>query len=283
MTRLLVSVRSAAEAEAALAGGAAVIDVKEPTHGRSAGPTTRSSPTWSRTVAGRAPVSAALGELRDRPERELAVVPAVAGLREMRPGWVRGEQGDWWRSAIDALAGAVQETAPSCRMVVVAYADWRRAQAPPPDEVCTFVCRRPGWGLLLDTWGKDGLTLLDWMSRVEMDRICRVCRDAGVTIALAGSLGRSLIRTLKPTAPDWFAVRGAACEGLQPNRRRRCRQGARIGRSPSGPSGRQSRKLTARTCKDGAGRPQRPREPFIDEAAFRRFFPVHALRESSRI
>ena len=44
---------------------------------------------------------------------------------------------------------------------------------PPPDEVCTFVCRRPGWGLLLDTWGKDGLTLLDWMSRVEIGRMCR--------------------------------------------------------------------------------------------------------------
>ena len=33
MTRLLVSVRSAAEAEAALTGGASVIDVKEPTRG----------------------------------------------------------------------------------------------------------------------------------------------------------------------------------------------------------------------------------------------------------
>ena len=33
MTRLLVSVRSAAEAEAALSGGASVIDVKEPTRG----------------------------------------------------------------------------------------------------------------------------------------------------------------------------------------------------------------------------------------------------------
>ena len=75
--------------------------------------------------------------------------------------------------------------------------------------------RRPGWGLLLDTWGKDGLTLLDWMSRVEIDRLCRACRDAGVRTALAGSLSRSLIRTLKPTAPDWFAVRGAACVGLQ--------------------------------------------------------------------
>ena len=33
MTRLLVSVRSAAEARTALAGGADVIDVKEPAHG----------------------------------------------------------------------------------------------------------------------------------------------------------------------------------------------------------------------------------------------------------
>ena len=32
-TRLLVSVRSADEAEAAIAGGADVIDVKEPSHG----------------------------------------------------------------------------------------------------------------------------------------------------------------------------------------------------------------------------------------------------------
>ena len=53
------------------------------------------------------------------------------------------------------------------------------------------------------------------MKPVEIDRLCRVCRDAGVRTALAGSLSRSLIRTLKPTAPDWFAVRGAACVGLQ--------------------------------------------------------------------
>ena len=105
--------------------------------------------------------------------------------------------------------------------------------------------------------------------------MCRVCRDAGVTIALAGSLGRSLIRTLKPTAPDWFAVRGAACEGLHRTAAVDAEQGARPGRSLGTGHGRHSRKLTARTRKDGAGRPQRPREPFIDEAALRRLFPIH--------
>ena len=106
MTRLLVSVRSAAEAEAALAGGAAVIDVKEPARGALGRADDAVIADVVRAVAGRAPVSAALGELRDRPERQPAVLPAVAGLRQMRAGRLRGD-GDWWRPATDALARAV--------------------------------------------------------------------------------------------------------------------------------------------------------------------------------
>ena len=189
MRGLLVSVRSAAEAEAALAGGAAVIDVKEPKHGALGRAADAVLADVVRAVAGRAPVSAALGELRDRPDANLP--SSLPSLVYVKCGLARcaADPGDGWRSAIDALACAVEASAPSCRMAVVAYADWRRAQAPTPDEVCTFVCQRPGWALLLDTWGKDGLTLLDWMSCVEVHRMGRVCRDAGVTIALAGSLG----------------------------------------------------------------------------------------------
>src|SRR5204862_496021 len=63
MTGLLVSVRSAAEAKTALAGGADIIDVKEPRRG-ALGPADRI--VWKEIleiVDGRVPVSAALGEL----------------------------------------------------------------------------------------------------------------------------------------------------------------------------------------------------------------------------
>ena len=60
MTRLLVSVRSAAEAEAALAGGAAVIDVKEPTRG-------------------------ALGRADDARDRRRGAQPSPAGRRSAPP------------------------------------------------------------------------------------------------------------------------------------------------------------------------------------------------------
>jgi uncharacterized protein (UPF0264 family) len=38
-----------------------------------------------------------------------------------------------------------------------------------------------------------------------------------VQVALAGALGPAEIDRLLPLAPDWFAVRGAACRGRSRN------------------------------------------------------------------
>src|SRR5262245_43921805 len=63
MTGLLVSVRSAAEAEIALAGGADVIDIKEPDRGALGAADPAVWQAVLRVVNGRAITSAALGEL----------------------------------------------------------------------------------------------------------------------------------------------------------------------------------------------------------------------------
>jgi (5-formylfuran-3-yl)methyl phosphate synthase len=215
MTRLLVSVRSAVEAETALVGGAALIDVKEPARGALGRADDDAIADVVRVVAGRAPVSAALGELLDNPQARIPTCLTSLAFVKCGLAECATDEDNRWRSELDALGDAVREAAPLCRMVAVAYADWRGARAPSPDEICAFVCERPDWGFLLDTWAKNGLTLLDWVSRVELDRLCRVCHNAGAPIALAGSLGCGVIRALKPTAPDWFAVRGAACHGLE--------------------------------------------------------------------
>jgi uncharacterized protein (UPF0264 family) len=202
MAELLVSVRSVAEAAAALAGGAALIDVKEPRHGslgRAGDSTIRAVHAW---VADRRPVSAALGELVDCP----APVPDVA-LTFAKWGLSRCRDLTDWPSQLLRLSQRQR----GIQAVAVSYADWRSAQAPEPNEVCDFACRH-GWSvLLLDTWTKNGLTLLDWLSVTEIDRICRRCRASGVRIALAGSLGPEEIRRLREVQPDWFAVRGAVC------------------------------------------------------------------------
>src|SRR4051794_10666436 len=65
MIGLLVSVRSAAEAVEALAGGADIIDVKEPSRGSLGRADDAVAAEVLAEVDGRRPVSAALGELAD--------------------------------------------------------------------------------------------------------------------------------------------------------------------------------------------------------------------------
>jgi uncharacterized protein (UPF0264 family) len=202
--KLLVSVRSAREAEAALAGGAALVDVKEPRHGSLGFAGARTIAAVVRGIAGRCPVSAALGELTEShplPHTGLAFAKwGLAGYRNW-PHWP------------DELRHAASVLPPGCRPVAVAYADSARADAPTPTEVCEFACAQ-GWGaFLIDTWRKDGSTLLDWVSVADLHHLRARCRTGGLPIALAGSLGVEQIGSLRALRPDWFAVRGAACRG----------------------------------------------------------------------
>jgi (5-formylfuran-3-yl)methyl phosphate synthase len=208
---LLVSVRSAAEAEAALEGEAHLIDVKEPHRGslgRAAG--ARIAEVIER-VGGRRPVSAALGELGDPADAAPHSGPGLAYAKWGLSGL--GVYSDWrqrWRGACRRVA----ETDPACRVVAVAYADWKSVAAPSVEEVAALARERPGGVLLVDTFQKGpGQTLLDLLSPDEVIRLCRSCREAGVRVALAGSLGATEIEALRPAQPDWFAVRGAVCVG----------------------------------------------------------------------
>jgi uncharacterized protein (UPF0264 family) len=100
--------------------------------------------------------------------------------------------------------------------VTAAYADWQEVDAPPVADVLAFSRRRPGGVLLLDTCRKaPGRTLLDLVSVSELARLRRACAEAGVRLALAGSLGLAEVVALLPLRPDWFAVRGAACAAGQ--------------------------------------------------------------------
>jgi hypothetical protein len=202
---LLVSVRDAAEAAAALRGGADVIDVKEPSRGPLGRADAATIAAIVRIVGGRVPVSAARGELRDR-RPEVADLPAE--LRYVKWGLARLSGENWQRRLSDVRPVGV------CQIVSVAYADYCQADAPSPAEVAEFVVASDRWPvLLIDTFDKNGSTLLDWLSVEKITSMVRTCRDAGVQVALAGSLRTETIVRLRDVRPDWFAVRGAACDG----------------------------------------------------------------------
>jgi (5-formylfuran-3-yl)methyl phosphate synthase len=204
--QLLVSVRSAAEALTALEGGAALIDVKEPANGslgRADAPLIRAV---VRAVARRRPVSAALGEWID----DAGSIPD-ADLTYVKWGLAGCNGNADWRPELTKMLS--QPARP--QLVLVAYADAECAKAPPVEAVFALAAEHPGSVMLLDTHCKDSRvrrTLLDWLPVPWVADLCARARAAKVKVALAGSLGLAEIRTLLPIRPDWFAVRGAACE-----------------------------------------------------------------------
>lgn len=215
MAQLLVSVRSAEEAATALAGGAHLIDVKEPARGSLGRADATVVDEVVRLVAGRRPVSAAFGELL---EPQPPHVPE--GLSYIKWGLAGCESEGDWRHRLLSAKRFVEHTAFSCQptCVAVAYADHQRASAPTPVAVVDFASAN-GWQVLLvDTWRKDGTTLLDWLSLGELASLRRQCRASEIRIALAGSLGVEEIEQLRRLEPDWFAVRGAACREGQRTR-----------------------------------------------------------------
>src|SRR5262249_44394778 len=152
MTQLLVSVRAPAEVAPALAGGAALIDVKEPSRGPLGKADDAVIAAVLAAVAGRCPVSAAMGEVARAPLPP--TLPECDYLKWGLSGCSRRGPGrhDWRRLLAEAAVG-VSARSPRTQAVTVAYADWHLAEAPPVEDVCAFAGQRPGV-LLLDTFTK---------------------------------------------------------------------------------------------------------------------------------
>ena len=207
MTRLLISVRNVQEAEDALAGGADVIDVKEPRHGPLGAAPAEVVRSVIESVSGRAPVSAALGELAQNVDRtewgRLPLSFAKIGLARCT------ELPDWRR----ALSSAWEDLPAEIARVAVAYADWQRCQSVSPEEVVEAAADIGSRVLLVDTYSKQQ-RLLDFVTLGSIKSWAVLAERRGLRFVLAGSLRRSQLATIVPECcPHYVAVRGAACEG----------------------------------------------------------------------
>ncbi len=220
MTQLLVSVRSTAEAESALVGGADWIDIKEPRRGSLGRADERTIADIMTFVAGRRPVSAALGEWSTTPVEDSgrATLPkrATLPLPHPCPGFVKIGLADTanrnWRDGLRSLQRALANRC-AASLIPAAYADWRRASAPPAGDVLQFAIDEGCPGFLIDTWQKDGTTLLDWCALGELAGWCELAHKHGLFVALAGSLKEADLAKVLPLRPDVIAVRGAVCRG----------------------------------------------------------------------
>jgi (5-formylfuran-3-yl)methyl phosphate synthase len=214
--RLLVSVRSAAEVGAAVAGGADIVDAKEPAAGSLGAVSGRVLREIALSLPAGVPLSIALGEPKD----VAALEAAMAVLHGLTPRPSRAyvkiglsAAGDGAEALLSALVDLASRTPIRPSVVAVAYADYVAAGVPTPGTVAHLAAAAGADGVLLDTWGKDGGDLFHHLAEPAIHAWIGQVRAAGLLVALAGSLSIKGIRAVAELPADIVGVRGAACVG----------------------------------------------------------------------
>jgi uncharacterized protein (UPF0264 family) len=209
--KLLVSVVSVEEARRALAGGADIIDVKDPGEGALGAPAPAVVSAVAQAVGTAAPVSAALGDLPCLPHTAALAArgAACSGAGYVKVGLRGARDLDSAVALMQAVAAAV---GPRTAVIAAAYAD--AAALHPPALAPAWlplVAQRTGIaGVLVDTFVKDGRGLYGWLPEAEVAQLVARTRAVGATFAVAGQLRRG---QLARVAADVVGVRSAVCRG----------------------------------------------------------------------
>jgi uncharacterized protein (UPF0264 family) len=204
-TRLLVSVRNLAEALLARAADVDLIDVKEPRLGSLAAALPVDLQEIASELPQGTPLSAALGELYGEHLRPAQLPPA---FRFGKIGLAHAASSDWQHCLLQYHRQFHTATKP----VAVIYADYSACRAPAPESILQFAAEQNMKAVLIDTYFKDGQTVLDVLSQQRLSELLQKAREAQMTSVLAGSLSKAELTTALQLHPDYVAVRGAVCE-----------------------------------------------------------------------
>jgi uncharacterized protein (UPF0264 family) len=210
--RLLVSVRDRDEAIAAIDGGCDILDVKEPDRGslgmadltamKSANEAAR-----SRSIA----TSVAFGELTDWIDR-IAIPKLPDEIDFVKLGLSRARSINNWKDRYGEVRRRFDQVAKrALKWITVIYADDKLADSPEASELVDVAVEADCAGMLIDTYQKNGTSLLDYWSPDELNAIAIRARRAGLSIAVAGSLRLNSLPALVGIPFDVIAVRTVVC------------------------------------------------------------------------
>lgn len=201
MTGMLASVNSVEEALLALTANVDIIDLKQPALGALGALETDLVTTIVKTINGRCPVSATVGDLPMQPDIVCQAVQTMAstGVDYVKIGFFPG--GDWQKT-IEKLALLTQAT----NLIAVLFADSQ------PDFAVVDLLKNAGFkGAMLDTMDKSRGSLTQVMTKTNIARFAGLAKDRALLCGLAGSLRLTDVAELMPYQPDYLGFRGALC------------------------------------------------------------------------
>jgi dihydroneopterin aldolase len=201
MTLFLASVRDAAEARLAQAGGADIIDFKNPADGPLGALSPEEAAAIRAALGPGAVTSAVLGNLPTTPHALLPAAErmAASGVDYLKFGIFPGYDA---QAAIAALAPLARRV----RMIGVFFAD-----AEPDFSLLGTLAEFGHAGALLDTLDKGKGGLLTHLDIAQLAAFTAECRRLGLKAGLAGGLEPPDIPRLLLLAPDLLGFRSALC------------------------------------------------------------------------
>jgi uncharacterized protein (UPF0264 family) len=200
--QLLISIRSAEEAEIALQGGADIIDVKEPAKGVLGAAPMQVTRDIVQRVGGKRPVSATVGDIPLAQALAASEATAATSVDYVKIGAFPGGDPASGLMALKPLADK------GVQLILVMFADME------PDLRLVNMAAKAGFkGVMFDTARKGQGNLRSILSEGQLRAFVSAAREAGLIAGLAGSLRLGDISVLMALQPDVLGFRGAACTG----------------------------------------------------------------------
>jgi uncharacterized protein (UPF0264 family) len=211
--KLLISPKNETEAMEAIAGGADIIDVKNPKEG----PLGANFPWVIKRIRQITPtdieVSCTLGEAPNLPgSMALAALgAATTGVNYIKVGLYGLKTPEEAVHLMRNITKAAKEYNPLIKVVASGYADAARISTVDPLLVPKIAHEAQADIAMLDTAIKDGKSLFTFLTETQLQQFVDTAHNYGLKAALAGSLQKEDLPAVCALGVDVVGLRGAAC------------------------------------------------------------------------
>ena len=211
--KILISPKNEKEAKEAIAGGANIIDVKNPTEGALGA----NFPWVIKRIKEITPmhleVSCTLGEVPNLPGSiTLAALGAASlGVDYIKVGLYGLKEPEDAIFLLTNVKKAAKEFNSRIKVVATGYADAKEIGSINPLFIPEIVKQSGVDIAMLDTFSKRGKNLFDYLTTIQLKEFVDGSHAVGISVALAGSLRKENLLDVFSLGADIVGLRGAVC------------------------------------------------------------------------